>query len=61
MKKFSYKIVWLIIVLCIILAIPIISSSYESFQSSLVGRSIPSNLGFMAAIPPTKSSKYSYY
>ena len=50
-KNFSYKIVFLIIIICIILAIPVFYSGYEAFNSNLVANQTPNSFGFLAATP----------
>ena len=50
-KNFSYKVIFLFIVVCIILAVPLIYSGYEAFNSNLVANQTPNSFGYLAATP----------
>ncbi len=62
MKNLSHKIFWLFIILCIILLIPIISKSIESFESSKTANRTENSfaLGYLGVPGPStyKPSKY---
>jgi hypothetical protein len=51
-NKFSYKIIFLFLLVCIVLAIPIMYDGYEGFNTKLVANRIPNSFGYLASLPP---------
>lgn len=54
MKNLSYKISWLFIIICIILLIPMISKSMETFRGARTANRIQNSLalGYLGVAPP---------
>jgi hypothetical protein len=54
-NRFSSKIIWLVIVLCLILAIPVFHIGYEAFNNPVVAANrIQNNRGFLGATGPRR-------
>ena len=54
-NRFSSKIIWLIIVLCLILAIPIFHIGYESFNNRMVAvNRVQNNRGYLGVTGPSR-------